>query len=66
MDVVYVYQKKRSQFGRRPDFSTTEITELCDCEPQPQLSKDHIEISPLHKGIQWVPELSIHGVSNFI
>lgn len=66
MDVVYVYQKKRSQFGRKPEFSTTEVTEICNCEPKPYLMKDYIEISPLHKAVQFVPELSIHGVCYFI
>ncbi|CAE1300154.1 DNAI2 [Acanthosepion pharaonis] len=60
MEIVYVYTKKRSEFGRQCNF-TDRLAELhVDIPPDPYLAKEFVERNPVHRGIQCVPEMSEH------
>lgn len=62
MEIVYVYTKKRSEFGRQCNF-TDRLAELhVDIPPDPYLAKEFVERNPVHRGIQCVPEMSEHVI----
>ncbi|BFZ03253.1 hypothetical protein BsWGS_06292 [Bradybaena similaris] len=63
MEIVYVYTKKRSEFGRQCNFSDR-IAELhVDIPPDDSMLQDFIERNPIDIGIQSVAEMSEHEVN---
>lgn len=66
MEIVYVYTKKRSEFGRQPIFSDYP-PELCaDIKPDPSLKDDFIYKDPVDVAIQYTSEMSEHEVEKEI
>uniref|UniRef100_A0A7M5US50 Dynein intermediate chain 3, ciliary n=1 Tax=Clytia hemisphaerica TaxID=252671 RepID=A0A7M5US50_9CNID len=63
MEIVYVYTKKRSEFGRQCNFSDRSAELHVDILPDEVLSQDYIERNPCHVGIQCVQEMSEHEVN---
>lgn len=62
MEIVYVYTKKRSEFGRQCNFGDRQAELHVDILPDEKLAADFIERNPCHVGIQCVPEMSEHEV----
>lgn len=63
MEIVYVYTKKRSEFGRQCNFGDRQAELHVDILPDEKLAADFIERNPCHVGIQCVPEMSEHEVN---
>lgn len=62
MEIVYVYTKKRSEFGRQCNFSDRQAELHVDIAPDEKLLQDYIEKNPCDTGIQCVQEMSEHEV----
>ena len=62
MEIVYVYTKKRSEFGRQCNFSDRPAELHFDVPPVEKLAQDYIERNPCNVGSQCVPEMSEHEV----
>jgi len=62
MEIVYVYTKKRSEFGRQCNFSDRQAELHVDISPDDKLLQDYIEKNPCDTGIQCVQEMSEHEV----
>ena len=62
MEIVYVYTKKRSEFGRQCNFSDRQAELHVDIAPDDKLLQDYIEKNPCDTGIQCVQEMSEHEV----
>ena len=62
MEIVYVYTKKRSEFGRQCNFSDRQAELHVDITPDDKLLQDYIEKNPCDTGIQCVQEMSEHEV----
>lgn len=63
MEIVYVYTKKRNEFGRQAIFSDKQ-PELCaDILPEPSLKAEYIHKDPVDIAIQLTPEMSEHEVN---
>ena len=62
MEIVYVYTKKRSEFGRQCNFSDRPAELHVDIVPDPSLGDDFIERNPVDQMIQCVQEMSEHEV----
>ena len=60
MEIVYVYTKKRSKFGRQCNFSDRQAELHVDIAPDDKLLQDYIEKNPCDTGIQCVQEMSEH------
>jgi dynein intermediate chain 2 len=53
MEIVYVYQKKRKEFGKQANFRDRLATELLvNIPPDPNYAKNYIERNPSHVEIQ--------------
>lgn len=65
MEIVYVYTKKRAEFGRQPLFTDTSAQVHIDIEPDPPLKDDFIEKNPVDMALQYAPEMSEHEVRSF-
>ena len=63
MEIVFVYTKKRSEFGRQCNFSDRQAELHVDIPPDEKLLHDYIEKNPCDTGIQCVQEMSEHEVS---
>ncbi|KAI8587487.1 Dynein intermediate chain 2, axonemal [Geranomyces variabilis] len=63
MEVVYVYQKKRKEFGRQPTFGDRPATLGLDISPDPTQMRNYVERNPCSIEIQSVPEKSEHEVN---
>lgn len=63
MEIVYVYTKKRSEFGRQCNFSDRAAELHVDIAPDPTLAENFIEKNPVDRGIQSVPEMSEHDAN---
>ena len=62
MEIVYVYTKKRSEFGRQCNFSDRQAELHVDIPPDEKLANDYIERNPCDTGIQCGQEMSEHEV----
>lgn len=62
MEIVYVYTKKRAEFGRQCNFSDRQAELHVDIVPDPSLAENFIERNPVDTGIQCVQEMSEHEV----
>jgi len=63
MEIVYVYTKKRNEFGRQCNFSDRAAELHVDIPPDEKLRANFIERDPCHVGIQCVSEMSEHEVN---
>jgi len=63
MEIVYVYTKKRAEFGRQCNFSDRQAELHVDIVPDPSLAENFIERNPVDTGIQCVQEMSEHEVN---
>ncbi|CAM9437147.1 unnamed protein product [Lampetra fluviatilis] len=63
MEIVYVYTKKRNEFGRQCNFSDRPAELHVDILPDPSLAADYIPRNPCDIGVQCVQEMSEHEVN---
>ena len=66
MEIVYVYTKKRSEFGRQCNFADRQAELHVDILPDEKLACDYIERNPCDTGIQCSQEMSEHEVKQMI
>ena len=62
MEIVYVYTKKRSEFGRQPLFTDQSAVLNVDIAPDPSLRDNFIEKDPVDMAVHYAPEMSEHEV----
>lgn len=60
MEIVYVYTKKRSEFGRQPLFTDQSAVLNVDIAPDPSLRNNFIEKDPVDMAVHYAPEMSEH------
>ncbi|XP_023986002.2 dynein axonemal intermediate chain 2 [Physeter macrocephalus] len=60
MEIVYVYVKKRSEFGKQCNFSDRQAELNIDIPPNPELAKQFVERNPVDTGIQCSTSMSEH------
>ncbi|KAI8850615.1 WD40-repeat-containing domain protein [Chytridium lagenaria] len=63
MEIVYVYQKKRKEFGRQPTFSDRLAEVTLNIPPDHEYMRHYVERNPCHVEIQSAPEKSEHEVN---
>ncbi len=63
MEIVYVYTKKRSEFGRQSLFSNTSAQLHINIEPDESLRDNFIEKDPVDMAVQYAPEMTEHEVT---
>ncbi|XP_039265047.1 dynein intermediate chain 3, ciliary-like [Styela clava] len=63
MEIVYVYTKKRADFGRQCNFSDRPAELHVDVVPDPSLTSNFIERNPCDNVIQCAQEMSEHEVN---
>ncbi|XP_015211441.1 dynein axonemal intermediate chain 2 [Lepisosteus oculatus] len=63
MEIVYVYTKKRSEFGRQCNFSDRPAELHVDILPDPSLAVNFIERNPCDTPTQCTQEMSEHEVN---
>ncbi|KAK2138788.1 hypothetical protein NP493_7116g00004 [Ridgeia piscesae] len=63
MEIVYVYTKKRAEFGRQCNFTDRAAELHVDIPPDPSLAENFIERNPVDRGTQCVQEMSEHDVN---
>ncbi|XP_046888484.1 dynein axonemal intermediate chain 2 [Hypomesus transpacificus] len=63
MEIVYVYTKKRNEFGRQCNFSDRPAELHVDILPDPSLAASFIERDPCDVPIQCTQEMSEHEVN---
>ena len=62
MEIVYVYQKKRSEFGKQPLLSDRLGEVSLSIPPDPAYMKNYTERNPTHTEVQATPDKSEHEV----
>jgi len=62
MEIVYVYTKKRADFGRQCNFSDRPAELHVDIAPDSSLAENFIERNPVDSSLQCVQEMSEHEV----
>ncbi|KAM5273358.1 dynein axonemal intermediate chain 2 [Ctenodactylus gundi] len=60
MEIVYVYVKKRSEFGKQCNFSDRPADLTVDIQPDPELAEQFMERNPVDTGIQCTVSMSEH------
>ena len=65
MEIVYVYTKKRAEFGRQPLFSDVSAQLNVDIQPDDSLKDNFIEKDPVDMAVQYAPEMSEHEVNGY-
>ncbi|ELK37065.1 Dynein intermediate chain 2, axonemal [Myotis davidii] len=60
MEIVYVYVKKRSEFGKQCNFSDRQAELHIDIPPNPELAEQFMERNPVDTGIQCSTSMSEH------
>jgi len=63
MEIVYVYQKKRKEFGKQPLFRNKPAWQSVDIAPDPSYMENLTEKKFCSKECQCVPEQSEHEVN---
>lgn len=66
MEIVYVYVKKRSEFGRQCTFSDRAAEVNVDILPDPVQAMNFIEKDPIDTAVQCASDMSEHEVECFI
>ena len=62
MEIVYVYTKKRSEFGRQAIFSDRSAQICADIQPEPNLREEFIYKDPVDIAVQNVATMTEHEV----
>jgi len=62
MEIVYVYTKKRSEFGRQCNFTDRPAELHCDIAPDTNLAANFIKRNPVDIRLQCTQEMSEHEV----
>jgi len=62
MEILYVYTKKRRDFGRQCNFSDRPAELHCDIVPDATLATNFIVRTPIDTGLQCTQEMSEHEV----
>jgi dynein intermediate chain 2, axonemal len=60
MEIVFVYQRLRKDFGRAPKFQDVPAETLEEMIPNPDAKDDYVERNPTDVAIQCIPEYSEH------
>ncbi|XP_077019839.1 dynein axonemal intermediate chain 2 [Tamandua tetradactyla] len=60
MEIVYVYVKQRSEFGKQCNFSDRQAELNIDIPPNPELAEQFIERNPVDTGTQCSTSMSEH------
>uniref|UniRef100_I3N0G4 Dynein axonemal intermediate chain 2 n=1 Tax=Ictidomys tridecemlineatus TaxID=43179 RepID=I3N0G4_ICTTR len=60
MEIVYVYVKKRSEFGKQCNFSDRQAELNIDIPPNPELATQFVERNPVDTGVQCSASMSEH------
>ncbi|EGF84346.1 hypothetical protein BATDEDRAFT_22301 [Batrachochytrium dendrobatidis JAM81] len=63
MEIVYVYQRKRKEFGKQPLFSERSAELAVNIPPEPAYIKNYVERNPCQAEVQCAPEKSEHEVN---
>eukprot|EP00842_Homolaphlyctis_polyrhiza_P004768 jgi/Hompol1/5292/HPOL_001254-RA len=63
MEIVYVYQRKRKDFGRQPLFVERLAETGVNIAPEPTYMKNYVERNPCQAEVQCAPEKSEHEVN---
>ncbi|GAB5581266.1 dynein axonemal intermediate chain 2 isoform X1 [Prionailurus iriomotensis] len=63
MEIVYVYVKKRSEFGKQCNFSDRQAELNINIPPNPELAEQFVERNPVDTGIQCSASMSEHEVN---
>ncbi|XP_058559687.1 dynein axonemal intermediate chain 2 isoform X1 [Neofelis nebulosa] len=63
MEIVYVYVKKRSEFGKQCNFSDRQAELNINIPPNPELAEQFVERNPVDTGIQCSTSMSEHEVN---
>lgn len=63
MEIVYVYTKKRSEFGRQALLSDSSAQLTINIEPDDSLRDNFIEKDPVDMAVQYAPEMTEHEVT---
>lgn len=62
MEIVHVYTKKRSEFGRQPLFTDRPAELNVEIAPDDSLRGDFTDKNPVDMAIQYAPDVSEHEV----
>ncbi len=62
MEIVYVYQRKRRDFGRQCLFADRPAEIIADVQPDPKLRDQYVAKNPVEAGVQTAKEYSEHEV----
>lgn len=62
MEIVYVYTKKRSEFGRQCNFADRPAELHCDIAPDASIAANFMKRNPVDVGLQCTEEMSEHEV----
>lgn len=63
MDIVYVYQRKRREFGRHCHFADRGAEVIVDVSPDETLREQYVSREVVETGVQHTKEFSEHEVS---
>eukprot|EP00036_Acanthoecidae_sp_10tr_P010001 CAMPEP_0182915526 /NCGR_PEP_ID=MMETSP0105_2-20130417/374_1 /TAXON_ID=81532 ORGANISM="Acanthoeca-like sp., Strain 10tr" /NCGR_SAMPLE_ID=MMETSP0105_2 /ASSEMBLY_ACC=CAM_ASM_000205 /LENGTH=630 /DNA_ID=CAMNT_0025052397 /DNA_START=32 /DNA_END=1924 /DNA_ORIENTATION=+ len=63
MEIVHVYQRPRSEFGRQANFSDRSAKLVADIQPDPALAASYMVRSPVDMACQETKEYSEHEVN---
>ena len=63
MEIVYVYQRKRREFGKQTSFRDKPAELSVNVLPDPSYMRNYVERNPCQAEIQAVPEKSEHEVN---
>lgn len=63
MEIVYVYQRKRREFGRQIILQDRPPQLMDDCSPDPSYMRNYAEKNPCVTEVQCVPEMSEHEIN---
>ncbi|KNE64739.1 hypothetical protein AMAG_10088 [Allomyces macrogynus ATCC 38327] len=63
MEIVYVYQKKRKEFGRQPLFGDRPPEVTVHVPSDPTLADNYVERNPMNVEMQAAPEMSEHEIN---
>ena len=66
MEIVYVYQKKRKEFGKQAMLSDKAAEIALSIAPDPSYIKNYIERNPTHTEAQCCPDKSEHEVISYL
>ncbi|NWW43827.1 DNAI2 protein, partial [Pedionomus torquatus] len=63
MEIMYVYTRKRSEFGRPCSFSDRPATVTVDIPPDPSMASNFVLRNPVDSSVQHTNEMSEHEVN---